>query len=150
MPDWVFWMIAAGVLAVGEIFTLSFFLGPIAVAALVTAGVAALGAGVALQIIVFTLVSIATVGVLRPVARRHLRTPARLRSGTAALVGESRRRAGAGGPRLGPDQAARGDLERPRVRRRRGARARRPRAGDADPGRHGARDRWKTKEIQWK
>ena len=75
MPDWVLWMIAAGVLAVGEIFTLSFFLGPIAVAALVTAGVAALGVGVALQIIVFALVSIATVAVLRPVARRHLRTP---------------------------------------------------------------------------
>ncbi|HZI91072.1 MAG TPA: NfeD family protein [Thermoleophilaceae bacterium] len=88
MPDWVLWMIAAGALAVGEIFTLSFFLGPIAVAALVTAGVAALGVGVALQIIVFALVSVATVGVLRPVARRHLRTPSQLRSGTAALVGE--------------------------------------------------------------
>ena len=30
MEDWVLWMIAAGALAVGEIFTLSFFLGPIA------------------------------------------------------------------------------------------------------------------------
>jgi membrane protein implicated in regulation of membrane protease activity len=88
MPDWVLWMIAAGVMAVGEILTLSFFLGPIAVAALVTAGVAAVGAGVALQIIVFTLVSVAAVAVLRPVARRHLRTPGQLRSGTAALVGE--------------------------------------------------------------
>jgi membrane protein implicated in regulation of membrane protease activity len=88
MPEWVLWMIAAGVMAVGEILTLSFFLGPIAVAALVTAGVAAVGAGVALQIIVFTLVSIAAVAVLRPVARRHLRTPGQLRSGTAALVGE--------------------------------------------------------------
>ena len=33
MEDWVWWMIAAGVLAVGEIATLGFFLGPIAVAA---------------------------------------------------------------------------------------------------------------------
>ena len=88
MPDWVIWMIAAGVLAVGEIVSLSFFLGPIAIAALVTAAVAAVGAGVALQLVVFTLVSVAAVAVLRPVARRHLRTPARLRSGTAALVGE--------------------------------------------------------------
>jgi len=88
MPDWVIWMIAAGVLAVGEIVSLSFFLGPIAVAALVTAAVAGLGAAVAIQIVVFTLVSIAAVGVLRPVARRHLRTPGQLRSGTAALVGE--------------------------------------------------------------
>jgi membrane protein implicated in regulation of membrane protease activity len=88
MPDWVIWMIAAGVLAVGEMVSLSFFLGPIAVAALVTAAVAGVGAGVALQIAVFTLVSIAAVAVLRPVARRHLRTPGQLRSGTAALVGE--------------------------------------------------------------
>ncbi|MEK6227978.1 MAG: NfeD family protein [Actinomycetota bacterium] len=88
MPDWVLWMIAAGALAVGEIVSLSFFLGPIAVAALVTAAVAGLGVGVAIQIVVFALVSIAAVGVLRPVARRHLRTPGQLRSGTAALVGE--------------------------------------------------------------
>ena len=88
MPDWVIWMIAAGVLAVGEIVSLSFFLGPIAVAALLTAAVAGIGAGVAIQIVVFALVSIAAVGVLRPVARRHLRTPGQLRSGTAALVGE--------------------------------------------------------------
>ena len=56
--------------------------------ALVTAAVAGFGAAVAIQIVVFTLVSIAAVGVLRPVARRHLRTPGQLRSGTAALVGE--------------------------------------------------------------
>ena len=88
MPEWVLWIIAAGALGVGEILTLSFFLGPIAVAALVAAAAAGVGAGLALQIIVFTLVSIAAVGVLRPVARRHLRTPSLLRSGTAALVGE--------------------------------------------------------------
>jgi membrane protein implicated in regulation of membrane protease activity len=32
-------------------------------------------------------VSLASLLVLRPVARRHLRTPAQLRTGTAALVG---------------------------------------------------------------
>ena len=41
MEDWVWWMIAAGVLAVGEIATLGFFLGPIAVAAVLAAIVAA-------------------------------------------------------------------------------------------------------------
>ena len=87
MPEWVVWTIAAGVLAVGEILTLSFFLGPIAVAAVAAAVVALAGGGLAAQIVVFTIVSAASLLVLRPVARRHLRTPAQLRTGTAALVG---------------------------------------------------------------
>jgi membrane protein implicated in regulation of membrane protease activity len=88
MDDWVWWMIAAGVLAVGEIATLSFFLGPIAIAAVTAAIVALAGAGLALQWIVFIAVSLASLVVLRPIARRHLRTPAQLRTGTAALVGK--------------------------------------------------------------
>ena len=88
MDDWVAWMIAAGVLAVGEIVSLSFFLGPIAVAAAAAGLVALLGAGIAAQLVVFILASAASLLVLRPVARRHLRTPARIRTGTAALVGE--------------------------------------------------------------
>ena len=87
MEDWVWWMIAAGVLAIGEIATLGFFLGPIAVAAAITAVVALIGGGLAVQWIVFILSSLATLLVLRPIARRHLRTPASLRTGTAALVG---------------------------------------------------------------
>ena len=42
MDDWVWWLIAAGVLAVGEIATMGFFLGPIAVAATLAAIVLAL------------------------------------------------------------------------------------------------------------
>ena len=88
MPAWVIWMIAAGALAVGEIFSLSFFLGPIAVAAALAALAALAGAGAALQIVVFTVASAASLLLFRPVARRHLQTPARIRTGTAALVGE--------------------------------------------------------------
>ena len=87
MEDWVWWMIAAGVLAVGEIATLGFFLGPIAVAATLTAIVALIGAPLAVQWLVFIAASLGSVVVLRPIARRHLRTPASLRTGTAALVG---------------------------------------------------------------
>ena len=87
MDDWVLWMIAAGALAVGEIATLGFFLGPIAVAAVAAAIVALVGGGLALQWVVFIAVSLASLLVLRPIARRHLRTPAQLRTGTAALVG---------------------------------------------------------------
>jgi membrane protein implicated in regulation of membrane protease activity len=87
MDEWVLWMIAAGLLAVGEMFTLGFFLGPVAVAAVLAAIVALAGGGVALQWIVFTAVAGASVLVLRPIARRHLRTPLQLRTGTAALIG---------------------------------------------------------------
>ena len=76
MDDWVWWMIAAGVLAVGEIATLGFFLGPIAIAAALAAIVAVAGAGLAAQWIVFIAASLASVLVLRPIARRHLKTPA--------------------------------------------------------------------------
>jgi membrane protein implicated in regulation of membrane protease activity len=88
VEDWVWWMIAAGGLAVGEIVTLGFFLGPVAVAALLAAVVAVAGAGLAAQWVVFIVASIASLGILRPIARRHMSMPARLRSGTAALVGE--------------------------------------------------------------
>ena len=87
MDEWVWWIIAAGVLAVGEIATVGFFLGPVAVAAVLAAVVALVGGGLALQCLVFIAASIASLAVLRPLARRHLRTPSRLRSGTAALVG---------------------------------------------------------------
>lgn len=87
MEEWVWWMIAAGLLAVGEIFTLSFFLGPISVAAVSAAIVALAGAGLGIQWLVFIAVSLASLAVLRPIARRHLRTPAQIRTGAAALVG---------------------------------------------------------------
>jgi membrane protein implicated in regulation of membrane protease activity len=87
MEDWVWWMIAAGALAVGEIVTVGFFLGPIAIAALLAALVAAVGAGLTAQWIVFIVAAVASLGILRPIARRHIKMPARLRTGTAALVG---------------------------------------------------------------
>jgi len=87
MSAWVIWVVIAGVLAIGEIVSLSFFLGPIAVAAVLAAVAAALGAGTAIQMVVFILASIASLVVLRPVARRHLHTPAKIRTGTAALIG---------------------------------------------------------------
>jgi len=87
VDEWVIWMVAAGALAAGEIFTMGFFLGPIAIAAVLAAAVALAGGGVVLQLLAFSAAAIASVGLLRPIARRHLRTPARLRTGTAALVG---------------------------------------------------------------
>ena len=88
MAAWVAWAIVAVGLAVGEIFTPGlFFLGPVAVAAVASAIVAAIGAGPAIQVIVFAGASLASLAVLRPLARAHLRMPPALRTGTAALVG---------------------------------------------------------------
>jgi membrane protein implicated in regulation of membrane protease activity len=89
MEDWVWWMIAAGGLAVGEILTLGFFMGPIAVAAVVAAAASLVGFGTPVQLLVFILVSLASLGVLRPVAKRHLRAPPKVRTGTAALPGST-------------------------------------------------------------
>jgi membrane protein implicated in regulation of membrane protease activity len=87
VPDWVIWTLIAVGLGVGEILTLGFFLGPVAIAALLAAVVAALGGGVAIQLLVFIAGTIATFAFLRPIVRRQLRTPPTLRTGTAALIG---------------------------------------------------------------
>jgi membrane protein implicated in regulation of membrane protease activity len=87
VDEWVYWMIAAGALAAGEILTLGFFLGPIAIAAVLAGLVALAGAGLAVQLVVFIVASAGTLGLLRPIARRHLTTAPQIRTGTAALVG---------------------------------------------------------------
>lgn len=87
MPGWLVWLIAAGVLGVGELLSLGLVLGMVAVAAVVAAGVAALGGGVVVQVLAFGASSAALLAGLRPVARRHLRSPAQLRTGAEALVG---------------------------------------------------------------
>jgi membrane protein implicated in regulation of membrane protease activity len=87
VPDWVLWVILAAVLAVGEVLTLGFLLGLFALAAVLAGIVAAIGGGLVIQLVVFIAASLASVALIRPVAKRHLRTPARLRTGTAALVG---------------------------------------------------------------
>ncbi len=88
MPDWLIWAIVAIALAVGEIVTPGLFiLGPVAVAAVVAGLLALAGVGAALQLIVFIAGSLASLLVLRPLAKRHLHMPAALRTGTAALEG---------------------------------------------------------------
>jgi membrane protein implicated in regulation of membrane protease activity len=88
VPGWVIWAIVALVLAVGEIFTPGmFFLGPVALAAVLAGLVDVLGGGAVLQVIVFIAGAVASVLLIRPIAKAHLRMPAELRTGTAALTG---------------------------------------------------------------
>jgi len=84
----VIWLIAAVLLAIGELVTPGmFFLGPVALAAVGAAVTAGVGGGVILQLVVFIAVSLASLAFLRPVAKRHIHMPALIRTGTAALVG---------------------------------------------------------------
>jgi len=85
--SWLVWLVVAVALAIGEIFTPGmFFLGPVALAAAAGAVAAALG-GTLAALIVFLVCSVLSLGLLRPIARAHLRVPALARTGTAALVG---------------------------------------------------------------
>ena len=88
MPAWLVWVIVALGLTVGEILTPGlFFLGPVAVGAVASAVVAALGVGWIVQLIIFVAGAGASLAVLRPIARAHLRMPHAIRTGTAALEG---------------------------------------------------------------
>lgn len=88
MPDWVIWIILAAVLAAAEVVaSFTFILGPIAIAALVPALVAVAGGPIEAQLGAFIVASVASLALVRPIARRHLRTPASIRTGTAALIG---------------------------------------------------------------
>src|SRR4051794_21454473 len=87
MHAWVYWLIAAVILAIGEIATTGLFLGPFAVGALVAAILSAAGAGLAVNLAVALVVSLVLLAALRPLARSHRRMPPQIRTGTAALVG---------------------------------------------------------------
>jgi membrane protein implicated in regulation of membrane protease activity len=85
---WIGWSIAAVLLVIGELLTPGlFFLGPVALAAVAGAVASLVGAPLWLQLVVFVAGSFASLGLLRPIARRHLRMPHAIRTGTAALVG---------------------------------------------------------------
>ncbi len=86
--SWIVWVVVAVALAVGEILTPGlFFAGPLALAAVAAAVAAAAGADAAASVSVFLLGSLASLLLLRPIARRHVRLPALSRTGTDALVG---------------------------------------------------------------
>jgi membrane protein implicated in regulation of membrane protease activity len=88
MPAWLIWALVAVLLTVGELLTPGmFFLGPVALAAVVAGVAAAVGLGLVVQLVLFIAGSLATLLFLRPVARRHLRMPAAIRTGAAALEG---------------------------------------------------------------
>ena len=87
MQVWVIWLIAAGILGVGEMHQGGFYLAPFALGAAVAAIVSLLGAGAAVSAVVFVAASAIVFATLRPLARRHRQLPPSIRTGAAALVG---------------------------------------------------------------
>jgi membrane protein implicated in regulation of membrane protease activity len=82
------WVVVAVALAVGELLTPGlFFLGPVALAAVLAAIVAGLGGGAVVSALVFLVGAVLSLAVLRPIARRHVHLPALSRTGVDALVG---------------------------------------------------------------
>jgi len=89
MDAWMVWILLAVILAVGEVMSLSFFIAPFAAGALLGALAELAGAGTVIALIVFLVSSGLFLGFVRPIARRHMHTPAQIRTGTAALVGQT-------------------------------------------------------------
>ncbi|MBA3746669.1 MAG: NfeD family protein [Solirubrobacterales bacterium] len=89
MDAWMIWILLAVILAVGEVMSLSFFLAPFAAGALLGAVADLAGANSVIAVIIFLVSSGVFLGFVRPIARRHMHTPSQIRTGTAALVGQT-------------------------------------------------------------
>lgn len=85
---WAAWLILAFGLAVVEVLTLDLLFLMLAAGAAAGALAAAVGGGAVISVIVAIVVAVSMLGVVRPVALRHLKQGPSLRTGTAALVGK--------------------------------------------------------------
>ena len=88
MTGWVLWVILAGAFGIGEMLTTGFFLAPFAVGAALAAAFDAAGVSGIASVVVFVLVSLLTLTLVRPIARRHILQAPQIRTGSAALVGK--------------------------------------------------------------
>lgn len=87
--DPIFWIVAGVLLVVAEVVTLTFVLGMVGAAALLTGGAAALGAGAPAQLVTFILSTVALLVLVRPLAKKHLTsTPLADAAEARALTGK--------------------------------------------------------------
>jgi membrane protein implicated in regulation of membrane protease activity len=87
VDPWVWWVIAAVLLVIIEVTTLDLVFVMLAGGALAGAAVTVAGGPAVLAIAAAIVIAVALLGVVRPVALRHLRHPPEIRTGVAALVG---------------------------------------------------------------
>ena len=83
----MWWVIGAVLLVIIEVTTLDLVFVMLAGGAMAGGVVAAVGGGAVLAIAAAIVTAVALLGVVRPVALRHLRHPPEIRTGVAALVG---------------------------------------------------------------
>jgi membrane protein implicated in regulation of membrane protease activity len=86
--DWVAWVGLAVVFGIIEVTSLDLIFAMLSAGALAGAVTGLVTDNVVVQVIVALVVSVGMLFIVRPIALRHLRTPATLRTGVAALVGE--------------------------------------------------------------
>jgi membrane protein implicated in regulation of membrane protease activity len=89
MGSWIIWLALAAVLGAVEVLTTTLAFGLIAAGAVVAAVVGALGGGLPFQVAAFAAAAAAGLGVVRPIAVKHIKQPPPLRTGVSALVGRS-------------------------------------------------------------
>ena len=89
MDLWVIWLIAAVVLGVAELLTTTLALVFLALGALAGALASALGGDLAIQAAAFVVASLAGILLIRPLGLRRLQRRPHLRTGTAAMVGQT-------------------------------------------------------------
>lgn len=88
MPLWLVWfLIGIGLIATEALVAFTFYAGAVALGAFPAALVAALGASVEVQVAVFIVGAAFSLVVIRPLARKHLITPASIKTGTDQLPG---------------------------------------------------------------
>jgi membrane protein implicated in regulation of membrane protease activity len=90
MAAWLLWLIASGLFAIGEVASLDLVLLMFAGGALGGMTAALLGGPVVVQLVAFILVSGVLLGLVRPIAKKHLvdRTPLQI-DGVNSLVGRT-------------------------------------------------------------
>ncbi|WP_435228528.1 NfeD family protein [Streptomyces sp. Tue6028] len=84
---WVWWLVAAAGLGIPLVVTAMPEFGMLAVGAVAAAATSGLGGGVVLQVLVFSVVSVALIAVVRPIAARHRAQQPQLATGVEALKG---------------------------------------------------------------
>ena len=89
MPDWAIWFIVAALLFAGELAITAVILGPIGLAAFGAGLCAVFGGSAEAQFIAFIVLSVLSLALIRPIAKRHLATtpPLHQRTGASALIG---------------------------------------------------------------
>ena len=86
LPWFWIWILLAALLFIGEMFSLSFFMLPFGVGAVVSAIANAFSADIVVQWVLFVVISIAALFALRPVAN-HLTKRSDVKSGVERLIG---------------------------------------------------------------